>query len=51
MLELYTDRLRLHSLQAADWNNFLMLHQDPIINHFVRLLDEESVIRKSSSKG
>ncbi len=44
MLELYTDKLRLRSLRADDWDNFLMLHQDPIINQFVRRPAEESVI-------
>ena len=44
MLELYTDRLRLRSLRADDWDDFLMLHQDPIINQFVSRPVEESVI-------
>ncbi len=44
MLELYSDRLKLRSLRRDDWENFLQIHQDPIINQFVRRPDEESVI-------
>lgn len=49
MLELYTDRLRLRSLQEQDWPHFLALHQDPDINRYVRIPEAPEVIRQSLS--
>ncbi|MGR6501812.1 GNAT family N-acetyltransferase [Shewanella sp. Koi 1] len=46
MLELYTDRLRLRSLQEQDWPHFLALHQDPDINRYVRIPEAPEVIRQ-----
>ena len=37
MLELYTDRLKLRSLQDSDWEHFYALHSDPEINRYVRV--------------
>lgn len=36
MLELYTDRLKIRSLQRDDWQDFLSIHRDPELNRFVR---------------
>lgn len=45
MLELYTDRLKLRSLQDSDWEHFYALHNDPDINRFVRVPESQEVIR------
>ncbi|WP_028773529.1 GNAT family N-acetyltransferase [Shewanella waksmanii] len=39
MIELYTDRLKIRSLDAQDWDDFLLVHQDPVVNKFVRRPD------------
>lgn len=36
MLELYTDRLKIRSLEPKDWQNFLSVHQDRAQNQYVR---------------
>ncbi|MCK8044125.1 GNAT family N-acetyltransferase [Shewanella sp. 1CM18E] len=46
MLELYTDRLRLRTVVASDWNNFLYTHSNEQLNEFVRKPQTESVIRQ-----
>lgn len=46
MLELYTDRLRIRSLQDHDWENFLALHLDPDINRYVRIPEPVEVIHQ-----
>ncbi|GIU44852.1 N-acetyltransferase GCN5 [Shewanella sairae] len=46
MLELYTDRLRLRSVVACDWDNFLYTHSDELLNEFVRKPEAESAIRQ-----
>lgn len=50
MLELYTDRLIIRSLQDHDWDNFLALHLDPEINRYVRIPEPEEVIRQKFDK-
>lgn len=45
MLELYTDRLKLRSLQDNDWEHFYRLHSDPQINQYVRIPEPEDIIR------
>lgn len=45
MLELYSERLRLRSLQAFDWPHFYTLNSDPEINRYVRLPESEAQIR------
>lgn len=44
MLELYTDRLKIRSLQREDWQVYLSIHQDPSVNQFVRRPDSVEVI-------
>ncbi|MDX1281290.1 GNAT family N-acetyltransferase [Shewanella colwelliana] len=44
MLELYTDRLKIRSLQRADWQVFLSIHQDPELNQFIRRPDSVEAI-------
>lgn len=44
MLELYTDRLKIRSLQRADWQVFLSIHQDLELNQFVRRPDSIQAI-------
>ncbi|MCG9730221.1 GNAT family N-acetyltransferase [Shewanella sp. Isolate13] len=46
MLELYTDRLRLRTVVASDWDNFLYTHSNEQLNEFVRKPQAESVIRE-----
>ena len=46
MLELYTDRLRLRSVVASDWDNFLYIHSSEKLNKYVRKPQAESVIRQ-----
>ncbi|QYK02657.1 GNAT family N-acetyltransferase [Shewanella psychrotolerans] len=44
MLELYTDRLKIRSLQQEDWQSFLSVHQDPRQNQYVRVPDGLEVL-------
>ncbi|MGI1945743.1 GNAT family N-acetyltransferase [Shewanella sp. MF08487] len=45
MLELYTDRLKLRSLHASDWEHFYALNSDPKINRFVRVPESQDALR------
>ncbi|MCL1059794.1 GNAT family N-acetyltransferase [Shewanella gelidimarina] len=46
MLELYTDRLRLRTVIASDWDDFLYTNSCEILNQYVRIPQSESVIRQ-----
>ncbi|GIU29933.1 GNAT family N-acetyltransferase [Shewanella sp. MBTL60-007] len=46
MLELYSDRLRLRTVVASDWDNFLYTHSNEKLNEFVRKPQPEAVIRQ-----
>ncbi|MFT5788379.1 MAG: RimJ/RimL family protein N-acetyltransferase [Shewanella sp.] len=46
MLELYTDRLRLRTVIASDWDNFLYTHSNVELNQYVRKPQSETVIRE-----
>ncbi|MGL4614773.1 MAG: GNAT family N-acetyltransferase [Shewanella sp.] len=45
MLELYTDRLKLRTMNDGDWDSFYALHRDPEINQYVRTPESQEVIR------
>ncbi|ACA87341.1 GNAT family N-acetyltransferase [Shewanella woodyi] len=44
MLELYTDRLRLRTLRRDDMQDFLKVHQDPLINQYIAVPESETVL-------
>jgi len=46
MLELYTDRLKVRSMNRDDWSDFLSIHQDPMINQFVRRPDDIDTLKE-----
>ncbi|MCG9696262.1 GNAT family N-acetyltransferase [Shewanella sp. Isolate11] len=45
MLELYSERLKIRTLQPEDWPLFLSIQQDPQLNQFVRAPDSLEVNR------
>ncbi|MGL5047268.1 MAG: GNAT family N-acetyltransferase [Shewanella sp.] len=51
MLELYTDRLKLRSLQNSDWEHFYALHIDPEINRFIRVPESQEALRSQFLQG
>ncbi|WP_394204039.1 GNAT family N-acetyltransferase [Shewanella waksmanii] len=46
MIELYTERLKIRTLDARDLDNFLLVHQDPDLNKFVRSLDDIPLLKQ-----
>lgn len=46
MIELYSDRLKLRSLNPADWACFLAINQDSEINTFVRQIESNEHIKR-----
>ncbi|MBV7315188.1 GNAT family N-acetyltransferase [Shewanella sp. NIFS-20-20] len=51
MVCLSTSRLTLSSLVDSDWDDFLAMHQDSLVNHFVRAPDPVSRIRAKFISG
>lgn len=45
MIELYTDRLKLRSLDLSDWADFLAVHMSEEVNRYVRAPESESEIK------
>ena len=43
-IELYSERLVLRNLHQDDWANFLRLHQDPVVNLYIRAVEAEQDI-------
>ncbi|MCE9678281.1 GNAT family N-acetyltransferase [Shewanella sp. AS1] len=45
MLALYSDRLKIRTLQDQDWSLFAAIHQDPLLNQYVRTPDPIETIQ------